>query len=221
MSRETLIQALIGTLEPMPTVLAMWEAGSAAFDRADEYSDLDMGVLVEEEANEEIWSAVDSVFENLGGIIIRHCEPNPVFTGIDKRTFRLREAPRWLQVDLGLIPESADELYNQPERHGEVRVHFDKKDRLVPPSWNVEARRRAMCEALHHQLMKWHINHGWFRKEIARGRWVDVHRNDGPSSDCGSGHVAPSQPMGFWIPICKGRNAFRSCSITHRAMLRT
>jgi hypothetical protein len=174
MTRIEIRDKLESHLAGCKSVLAMWEAGSTAFGRADDYSDLDIGVLASAGSNEEVWGVIDQAFAELGGLDLRWSEPNPLFPGMDKRTFRPRQAPRWLQVDIGLFPDSAAELYNQPERHGRIEVIFDHAGRLAPPSWDEQANRRRMCEALHQNLMKWQIYYGWFRKELARGRAVDA-----------------------------------------------
>ncbi len=156
------------------SVLAMWEAGSTAFGRADDYSDLDLGVLVKEGSNDKVWRVVDEAFDELGGVALRWNEPSPVFSGMDKRIFRPRQARQWFQVDVGLFPETAKELYNQPERHGQIVVIFDPTGRLAPPPWDEELNHKRICEALHQNLMKWQIYYGWFRKELARGRPADA-----------------------------------------------
>jgi len=153
----------------------MWEAGSAAFGRVDDYSDLDIGLLASVGSNDEVWGIVDQAFAELGGVSLRWSEPNPLFSGMDKRIFRPRQATRWLQVDIGLFPENAAELYNEPERHGRIDIIFDRAGgRLAPPRWDELANRRRMGEALHQNLMKWQTYYGWFRKELARGRTVDA-----------------------------------------------
>jgi predicted nucleotidyltransferase len=157
-------------------VLAMWEAGSAAFGRVDDYSDLDVGLIVHEQSNDHVWSMVNRAFADLGGIALRWHEPNPVFSGVDKHTYRLHRATRWLQIDVGLIPESSREFYNQAERHGTIQVVFDPDGRLAPPQWDAAGHLRNMRVALHHEMMKWKIYHGWFRKELARGRTIDAMR---------------------------------------------
>jgi hypothetical protein len=155
-------------------MLAMWEAGSAAFGRADEYSDLDIGLLSRTGANDEVWGLVDRAFDALGGVVLRWNEEAPLFEGMDKRVFRPRLSSRWLQVDIGLFPETAVDLHNQPGRHGDVLVIFDHDHRLQVPSWDSDAHHRRMREALHQEIMKWQIYYGWFRKELARGRTVDA-----------------------------------------------
>jgi len=174
MTRIDVRNSLEQRLRECDSVLAMWEAGSAAFHRSDEYSDLDIGVLTRTGRNDEVWNVVDKAFEDLGGLALRWSEPNPQFSGMDKRIFRPLKAARWLQVDVGLFPDTAAELYNEPERHGAIVVIFDRVNRLKPPQWDEQDHRLRMREALHQNLMKWQIYHGQFRKELARGRAVDA-----------------------------------------------
>jgi hypothetical protein len=176
LTREELRSALEAAAKAAGDVLAMWEAGSASFGRVDAYSDLDLGLLVRAGSNPRVWAALDAAFEALGGIALRWHEPNPVFKGLDKHTYRLRRAPRWLQVDVGLFPETASDLFNDRERHGTPDVLFDPGGRLAPPAWDAEAHRRKMRTALHHEVMKYRLYHGFFRKELARGRPVDAFR---------------------------------------------
>ena len=174
MIRTLVRDTLRDHLAPCESVLAMWEAGSAAFARVDDFSDLDIGLLSRNETNEEVWSLVDAAFDSLGGVALRWNELSPLFEQMDKRVFRLREASRWLQVDIGLFAETAANLHNQPERHGEIAVIFDHGNRLHLPGWDAEGHRRRMREALHQEIMKWQIYYGWFRKELARSRAVDA-----------------------------------------------
>lgn len=174
MTRQDVRDRLQTYLARCPSVLAVWEAGSAAFDRDDEYSDLDVGVLATVGSNNEVWDVVGWAFDELGGLAFRWNEPNPIFSGVDKRIFRPRGAREWFQVDIGIYPETATELYNQPTRHGQVRVLFDHANRLTPPPWDEVQQGRRMGEALHQNLMKWQAYRGWFRKELTRGRPTDA-----------------------------------------------
>jgi hypothetical protein len=174
MTRTVVRDTLRDHLAPCESLLAMWESGSAAFGCVDEYSDLDIGLLTRTGTNTEVWSLVDAAFEAIGGVTLRWNELSPLFEDMDKRVFRLRAASRWLQVDIGLFPETATDLHNQPERHGQIDVIFDREHCLQPSSYDTEANHRRMREALHQEIMKWQIYYGWFRKELARGRTVDA-----------------------------------------------
>ena len=174
MSRILVRDTLRDHLASCKSVLAMWEAGSAAFGRVDDFSDLDIGLLCRQGTNEEVWALVDSACDALGGVTLRWNDLSQPIRDEDTRVFRLRSASRWLQVDIHLFADTSADLHNQPERHGEIVVIFDHDKRLLLPPWDAEAHRRHIREALHQEIMKWQIYYGWFRKELARGRTMDA-----------------------------------------------
>ena len=45
--RQQIVDALVEKLKPLSFVQAMWEAGSASFNRVDRYSDLDLMLVVD------------------------------------------------------------------------------------------------------------------------------------------------------------------------------
>ena len=174
MTRLELRDVLRAHLEPRGAVLAMWEAGSHAFARDDEFSDLDIGLLATNDGVDAAWKAIDDAFETIGGVKLRWCQTAHIFKGMEQRVYQPRAANRWLQVDIGLFPESVEYLYNEIERHGKATVLFDKTNRLAPPKFDHEKHLREMRDALQQELMKWRSHSDFFRKELARGRHVDA-----------------------------------------------
>src|SRR5438477_13075402 len=126
MDRQALRAALHDRLLKSDAVLAMWEAGSAAFDRADERSDLDIGLLVRTgaESIERAWQAVERGLDDVGGYSIRWENPVHIFKGMVQRVYRPTRARRWLDLDVGIFQESAEDLYLQPQRHGRAIILF-------------------------------------------------------------------------------------------------
>jgi predicted nucleotidyltransferase len=62
--RNQILETLITTLEPIDFVLAFWQGGSAAHGFTDEWSDLDIGVIVEDGYVEETFLMVEKVFQH-------------------------------------------------------------------------------------------------------------------------------------------------------------
>ena len=174
MTRLELRAALREELEKVGSILAMWEAGSHAFERADEYSDLDIGLLVGEGTLADAWAAVDRALERVGGFDVRWENPVHIFKGMTQRVYRLRDASPWLHLDIGVFQEPVEDLYLQAPRHGRAEVMFDRTGRVTPPPWDAQNHLRQMREALHQEIMRWTIYFGFFRKELARGRAIDA-----------------------------------------------
>ena len=48
-SHEQVLQVLVEALEPLEYSHALWEGGAAAFNRLDEWSDIDLHLVVDDE----------------------------------------------------------------------------------------------------------------------------------------------------------------------------
>src|SRR5688500_18417596 len=174
MTRLELRAALHDELVKHDNVLAMWEAGSHAFARADQYSDLDIGLLVREGTLEQAWAAVDRALERVGGFHLRWQLPGHIFKGMTQRVYQLRATAPWLALDIGIFQKSAEDLYLDEPRHGRAEVLFDRTGRVKPPPWDPAKHRQTMREALQQDVMRWRSHATFFRKELARGRHVDA-----------------------------------------------
>jgi hypothetical protein len=171
--RATVREKLASDLARYNSVLALWEGGSAALGWADEYSDMDLAVLYKLSARDEVWRAIDHTLEELGGVDLRWHDPKPFPKGGGKRIFRLKP-PSSLLLEINLIPETANDLYNQPERYGQIIILFDRNGRLAAPPPIDERHRLRIRFALHQSIIRWQINYARFRKELARSRPLDA-----------------------------------------------
>lgn len=175
-TRAQLRSCLRERLHDRESVLAMWEAGSAAFDRADERSDLDIGVLARGGSLHTVWQAVEAALEELGGFLIRWENPLHIFKGMTQRIYRPARGGRWLDLDIGVFEETAQDLYLQVQRHGRADVLFDRSEghRTAGAQFDAAAHRRRMREALHQEIMRWNLYRDFVAKELARGRTIDA-----------------------------------------------
>ncbi|MBC8109298.1 MAG: hypothetical protein H7Z14_22130 [Anaerolineae bacterium] len=176
MTRQELRGALHDRLTTCDDVLAMWEAGSAAFDRADERSDLDIGVLARSGSIERVWQEVERGLNDVGGFSIRWENPVHIFKGMTQRVYRPTRSARWLDLDIGIFQDSAEDLYLQPNRHGRATILFDRSEgrRTSDARFDEATHRQRMREALHQEIMRWNLYREFVAKEIARGRTVDA-----------------------------------------------
>ncbi len=134
--RQDIIAALQAAVEPLPFVTAMWEGGSAAWGRADQWSDLDLQLLVrdnneqntavQDTAVQNTIEAVDAVLQSSFGIELRFEVPQPTWHGHAQVFYRLRQTSEFLLVDLAVIKQSSPNQFNERQRHGERLLMFDK-----------------------------------------------------------------------------------------------
>jgi hypothetical protein len=146
MERERIVGAVRDALEPAPWALALWEGGSASFGRVDAWSDVDLGIGVEDGRVDEAFLLVEAALEGLAGIQATWL--NPADRPKHQRYYRLRGAAPL--VDVGVFPLSTppSERFVERRRHGTPRVLFDRADFTadVPPdpaAWRERLRRRV------------------------------------------------------------------------------
>ena len=59
--RDKILEKLITTLEPLNFALALWQGGSAASGYTDEWSDIDIHVIVQGDSVEETFDIVEQI----------------------------------------------------------------------------------------------------------------------------------------------------------------
>ncbi len=127
MRREQVIEVLRGALLPLPHVNAAWLGGSDAFGRADELSDVDLQVDVDDGYVAATFGAVEAALAAASPIVARLVMPMPTWHGHAQRFYRLRDTPETTAVDVVVFERSDPRrYYNQAERHGRPLVLFDR-----------------------------------------------------------------------------------------------
>lgn len=126
--REDIIEVLRGVLEPKDYMYAMWEGGAAAFGRVDEWSDIDLQTLCEDEHVEDVFDTVRDALEGLSHIDRIFRFPEPTWHGHSQAFYRLEDASEFLLVDFVVMRRGGTaDRFLQSEIHGTPVVHFDKK----------------------------------------------------------------------------------------------
>ncbi len=130
--RSDVTDALRRALEPTDYVLAMWEGGAAAFDRVDEWSDIDLQVLCEDGRVDDVFEDVRRTLESLSPIEASFRFPEPTWHGHSQACYKLRDASEYLLLDFVAMQKGNDrDRFLQPEIHGRAVIHFDKGESLT------------------------------------------------------------------------------------------
>jgi hypothetical protein len=170
LDRATLAHALRSALEGETWIRAAWEGGSAAFGRADRFSDLDLQLLVEPGRADDAFARVERELDALGGASATWRPP--AAPDYDQRFYQLRDAPEWLMVDLCVMRPERLGPYLDPVRHGRPIVWFDRDSRVVahedPDLAPILARR--MDQLRQKLALLAHLP----EKELARGHRVEA-----------------------------------------------
>jgi predicted nucleotidyltransferase len=168
LGREDIVAALRAALEPCPGALAFWEGGSAAFGRADAWSDLDLYLLAADEAVEEALAVVEQALAALSSIAARRRLPEPIRHGHAQVFYLLADAPEHLVVDLVVLRRSAPERFLEQERHGVPLVYFDRTGEIAPLPLDRAVFAAAAARRLAALRDEFALFQGFVRAEVAR-----------------------------------------------------
>ncbi len=173
--RADVIAALRGALEPAQHVLAMWEGGAAAFDRVDEWSDIDLQVLCKDGHVEEVMDAVLSAVEKLSPVDLSFRMPEPTWHGHSQVFHRLRDASEYLLLDFVVMERgSGKDRFLQPEIHGRPRIYFDKESDLTLESVDPAAHAAILRERLSRHGVLYELFRPFVQKELNRGNTIEA-----------------------------------------------
>ncbi len=151
LDRRQIIKVFAETLQSSSAVLACWEAGSAAFDRHDQWSDIDLYLVVKDDQVETVMNKIEEIVANLGGYDLKFRLPEPTWHGNSQVFYRFKNASPFLFLDAALIKESSPEKFLQFVIHGRPIVYFDKHGIVKDEPIDVDAfidRLRKRMESL-------------------------------------------------------------------------
>ena len=174
LTRQEILDALIAALEPEAYVQALWEGGAAAFDRVDEWSDLDIMIAVDDDRVVETFDLLESCLRSLAPIARQYNLPEPAWHGHSQRFYQLEEASPFLILDVVVLKRSSENKFLQPELHGEAVMHFDKSGvvQTEPFDWP------TLKETLRARLKTLRVTFDLFQpltlKEIERGNAIEA-----------------------------------------------
>jgi predicted nucleotidyltransferase len=126
--RENILETIADVLQPLDYVYAMWQCGSAAFKRVDQWSDIDLIVDVEDDKVRDIFAVVDKAIQTLAPIENSIELPQSLSPGAYQKVYKLKGTSKFMVIEICAVKHSSSEKFLQREIHGEIFVHFDKKD---------------------------------------------------------------------------------------------
>lgn len=131
LNRTSIVSTIVAALQPQAHVYTLWEGGAAAFNRVDEWSDIDIQIVVRDGIEEETFALVEQAITSLSPIDIQYTMPQPTWHGMAQKFYRLRDTSPFLFLDIAIMPESLPNKLLEREIHGNARVHFDKRAIVV------------------------------------------------------------------------------------------
>ncbi len=172
--RQALINRLVEAFEPRPEALAFWQGGSAAFERSDEMSDMDLQILVKDGFVDWAQDLLEATLREVARIEASYVLPQPTWHGYWQGFYRLEGYGPYQMVDAVVMKESDRNLLSEPEIHGQAIVYFDRTGRVGRERADPEAIKLAIRQRLGRARASVELFHCFVDKELARGRQLDA-----------------------------------------------
>ena len=171
-NRDAILSALVAALKPLPFVDAMWEGGAAAFDRLDEWSDIDLYIVAADDRVDATFRVVGEALGGLSPIRWKYEPAWPAESGIAQAFYRLEHASEYLLVDLAVLKRSAPDKFLEPELHGRAIFSFNKGDVVKLPSLDVDAFVKKVLERRDRLALRMALFGPFVSKELHRHNWL-------------------------------------------------
>jgi hypothetical protein len=172
--RQRLLDALLGAFRDNEQARAMFQGGSAAFGRDDQYSDLDIQLVVADSWVEQAVTALEAALESVSPVEAKFILPQPAWHGQWQGFYRLKDAGPYLLVDIMVCKESAQTYFSEPELHGSSIVYFDRTGRVGNEHLDRDKNREQIKARIARIAATSGLFHCFVDKEVARGRPVDA-----------------------------------------------
>lgn len=174
LTRQQILDVAIATLQPLDYVYAMWEAGAAAFNRLDQWSDIDLMIETDDEHTAAAQAAFEDAIQKLSPIDLKYDEPQPTWHGHAQSFYRLRDASPFLMLDVVFLKHNNPNKFLEYEIHGQPAVHFDKRGIVQPAPFDRDAHLAKLRARLPDLRTKFELYQTLTEKEIHRGNHLEA-----------------------------------------------
>jgi hypothetical protein len=174
LTREDILSALEKALKPVNEVHALWEAGAVAFNRLDQWSDIDLMVDVQDDYIAQTWEVIENTLQNLSPVELRYELPQPAWHGHTQVFYRLQNASPYLFVDAVVMQHSNPNKFLEVEQHGQPKVLFDKLGVTQPPSFDLQALHTKLQKQIQQMKVPFDLFQVETTKELNRGNDIEA-----------------------------------------------
>lgn len=174
LSRAEIIHALVNALKPLDYVYAFWEGGAAAFNRIDEWSDMDVNIVVDDNKAKEAFAVVEKALKSLSPIKQKREIAHPSESGISQAFYKLQDTSEYLLIDLAIFNLSSQDKFLEPETHGKSVFYFNKSDKIKIPTLNKNELIKKLQKRLVDLKARFDMFNVFVQKEINRTNQLEA-----------------------------------------------
>jgi hypothetical protein len=174
LKREDMVSAMVENLRQAAFVHAVWEAGAASFGRVDEWSDIDLYVVCDDDRIENVITTIEQTLGSMGQIDLKFRVPEPTWHGNSQVFLRIKGASPFLFVDAAIMKKSSREKFLQYSIHGKPLVHFDKIGLIKDDPVDIEKYHQEMKTRFDAHKTTFEMFQVLVLKELNRGNPVEA-----------------------------------------------
>jgi predicted nucleotidyltransferase len=174
LTRAQIIQALVNAFKPLDYTHAFYEGGAAAFNRVDEWSDIDLYLVVDDDKVDEAFLAFEKTLKSLSAMKQKYEIPHSPFPGVYQAFYRLEDTSEYLPIDLAVLTLSSPDKFLEPEIHGKVVFHFNKPDKVRCSPLDKSALTKKVLERLERLKARFAMFNNFVQKEINRKNYLEA-----------------------------------------------
>lgn len=174
LTRGVIVQTLVEALQPLDYVHAFYEGGAAAFNRIDEWSDIDLYAVVDDDKVNDTFLTVEKALKSLSIIKQKYDVPQTGWPGVFQAFYRLKNTSEYLIIDFAVLKLCSQDTFLEPEIHGDVVFLFNKKDKVKRPQLDRDAFIKKVCARLERLRARFDMFNSFIQKEINRGNTLEA-----------------------------------------------
>jgi len=174
LGRHEVIDAIVGTMEPLDHVHALWEGGAASFDRVDEWSDMDLYIVVDDDRVDDTFEAVEGALGSISRIKLKYWIGETPWKGVYQAFYRLEGTSEHLVIDLAVMTLSSPDKFLEPEIHGPTRFHFNKAGRVKVPALDTRLHTDRLSARIERIQTRFYMFSSFVMKEVNRGNHLEA-----------------------------------------------
>ncbi len=173
-SRTEIIDGLTATLDKSDFVKAFWEGGAKAWNRVDEWSDIDAYLLVDEGRVEDAFNLVETILTKLSPIGQKYVIKQNQSPGLAQAFYRLERASEFVVLDIAIMTPSSPELFLEPEIHGKSTFYFNKTKIDETPKVDMKAFQEKSKQGNAAMVEKFRMFNNFVEKELNRDNSLEA-----------------------------------------------
>lgn len=158
-------------------IVAAWEGGSAATGFYDDYSDLDLSIIVAGRETNEVFTLLEKHFEELYGIERQYRVPEPAWHGMSQCFYLLKDCQPCFYCDIAVVPQSRSDKFTAPDRHGNAVIWFDKDSIFTAVPTPEEERIKLVQRVLKSAISVDFLMTIELQKALLRRNWIASQMN--------------------------------------------